>query len=245
MEKLKNLIINGNQLKSLTINDHLKQLDASDNTERSFSLSLRNNVALTSLKLSNLDIAHYDEILTAIQQLSNLENLDLSYNNLELFDFKQPRLPLALKSLNLMRSDLHSLNHWGDVKKLLPNLKEINVMDNFLSCNELNSIIKSFTSSNLNVTGLSEEKSVDDFVAKNCAVEGHKNRKRKVIEVCDRKGNGNLILLIFLIISLLGYVTGAIIYFNIFTLLKRMFSSKINHVASSPRGNLINEYENA
>jgi Leucine-rich repeat (LRR) protein len=241
--RLTDLSIRGNSLQFLTINDDLQRLDASDNTERSFALSFGNNRALTSLALANLDIVHFEHILASLPQLDKLVNLDLSENNLESFDLAAHNLPQSLQTLNLKRTDLHSLVNWKSLQ--LPDLKEINIVDNFFGCSELPLVLAKFRELNVNVSGLAAAGSEQEFVKQNCAADSHRKRKQAAADGVSQSATGsNTLLWTFLIICVLGYVIGAALYFNDkYNFVGMIKNANIRQMTSSRRGNLFDETE--
>jgi len=165
--KLKHLNIHGNSLTKLSINDNLEQLDASDSKERAFEIDFGENYALKELKLSNLDVPDFNKLFQYIGKLDQIENLDMSHNNLETFDFGNKQLPKSLNLLNLERANLRTVENLKDLKVVLPNLQEINILDNLLSCKDLQIVIDDFLNSNINVTGLDAEHMIE-FIESNC-----------------------------------------------------------------------------
>ncbi|KAG5681914.1 hypothetical protein PVAND_011318 [Polypedilum vanderplanki] len=244
--KLIELNIRGNALQYLTINDDLEMLDASDNTERSFDISFGNNKKLISLALANLDIVHYENIFAGLHQFEKLLNLDLSENNLEFFDLKAHNLPQSLQTFNLRRTDLHSLLNWKSLYSILPNLKEINIVDNYFSCSELPSILESLQEFNVNISGLSAANDKNKFVQQNCAADSHRKRNHSK-GACVQKSSNNTILWILLIICLSGYFIGAVIYANkVYNFIEKFKSINVPSMTVSPNNqsrNLIEEQD--
>jgi Leucine-rich repeat (LRR) protein len=208
--ELKELKVRGNVIKSLTINSNLLKLDASDNTERFFNISFMDNVAITHLTVSNLELLNYNELLAQISELRNLKVLDLSDNNLEYIDLKYHKLPNTLQALNLFDTDLHSIFYWKNIKDYLPNLRSINMQGNFLKCDELNDMIQIFNDLNINVTGSDKN---SDFVLMNCAHDTHRKRQ-PAQKFVYTKTSKNVILWILVTICVLGYLIGTAFYFN-------------------------------
>lgn len=202
---LKHLNIHGNSLTKLTINDNLVILDVSDSRERSFEINFGENNAMKELKLSNLDMSNYEKLFHDIAKLNQLENLDISHNNLETFDFAYYLLPKSLKLLNLERTNLRTLENVKNIKNVLPNLREINILDNLLSCKDLPIIKESFKNLNLKMTGLNVSNEAE-FIKNNCADDSHHKSTSNDNEI------DKIILWTFLIISLIVNVICAVLF---------------------------------
>lgn len=193
--KFRELNICANFIETLNVSKILEKLDASNSNERLFKINFGTGSWMKELKLSNLDIVDYDHLLNQIKHLNNLENLDLSHNNLESIDFQE--FSKSLEILNLERTNLRSFDNLEHLKNLIPNLKQINIQDNLFECNELPEIIKKFKKHDVNVTGLIDE-NLKEFVEKNCAPPS--NRGDHHHQVCHTGSSGALIF--FFIVSL-------------------------------------------
>ncbi|CAG9806179.1 unnamed protein product [Chironomus riparius] len=148
---IKELLICGNSLQLLIINKQLVILDVSYNNGNSLEIDFGSESALECLKLSNLKLFDYTDILANISKLNNLMHLDLSMSNLTTFDFDNNMLPKSIKVLNLMNTQLKVLKNFKNILTAAPNLKEIILNGNFLKDKELWDISKKF---GINVTGL-------------------------------------------------------------------------------------------
>lgn len=201
--KLMEVNVRANFIESLNVSTMVKKLDASNSNERLFKINFGAGSSMKELKLSNLDIVDYDHLLDQVKHFNHLESLDLSYNNLERFDFEEA--PKALKYLNLERTNLRSLDNLKYLKILIPNLKEINIQDNLFECNELPKIIEDFKQQNVNVTGLMDE-NLKEFVEKNCALPGHRGDH----QVCHSGSTG--VLIFFMTVSLFCNIMIVIVF---------------------------------
>jgi Leucine-rich repeat (LRR) protein len=227
--QLRDLRIGGNRLKKLSINENLKVLNVSKNRERSFSISFDQNYALTYLYLSNLDIVLYDDILNDIKKRHNLKELDLSRNNLVSIDLEVHQFPRSLEVLDLKKTDLHSLKNWENLSSLLPNLKALNIQDNFFDCNEFSKIIAALQNARIKIVGLNDESNRVEFLKQNCATKSYHNRnsERKIVEDDD----SSTVVWLILIVCLGGYlVVGIFILNKKFNLSERILGNSQPHI---------------
>ena len=108
-------------------------------------------VIIDCLKLSNLKLLDYPDILGNISKLNHLMHLDLSMSNLTTFDFDKNMLPKSLQFLNLEKTQLTVLKNFNNIPTVVPNLKEMILNGNFLKDKELLEIYKQ---TSVNVIGL-------------------------------------------------------------------------------------------
>lgn len=208
---LKDLNIGGNEINSLTINKHLEVLNASNNKKVSFKINFGFNSQLKHLNLSNINNKDYENIMNDLKNLSHLESIDLSHNNLTTFDFKA--LPSSLKVLNVKETNLMTLVNSKNLENQLSNLKEINILGNSIDCAEFSLILKNLIKLNITVTGYRkghEEK----FVKENCKISEIKENRKKFVE----RMLGNVLHLIMIIAYVLisftiGIINITLVYF--------------------------------
>ncbi|XP_070508099.1 leucine-rich repeat protein SHOC-2-like [Chironomus tepperi] len=201
--KFRELNIRANFIESLRVSRLLEVLDASDSNERQFKINFGLGSAMKELKLSNLDVVDYGPIIRLVKNLKDLEVLDLSHNNLEIFDFRQAAT--SLEDLNLERTNLRSIDNLKYIKVLIPNLKQLNIQDNLFDCSEFPQIIDTLKEQNINITGLVDG-GLQEFVEKNCAAPSHRGDH----QVCPEGGSG--VLMFFFIVSLFFNVICGVVF---------------------------------
>lgn len=80
-----------------------------------------------SLILKNKNIGNYELKLLSAYEIKNLENLDLSHNNISNTETLDKFNLSKIKNIDLSFNNIHNLNHMENMCKKLVNLEVLNI----------------------------------------------------------------------------------------------------------------------
>lgn len=103
--------------------------------------------SLQTLKLADTKIKRIPQ--KAFVNLKELISLDLSQNQFDSFDFDELKSCPGLTTINLRNGNVQELIGWEQVKTLLPNLTEVDLYNNQLTCEKMKKMENSFERHNI------------------------------------------------------------------------------------------------
>lgn len=105
--------------------------------------------SLQTLKLADTKINQIPQ--RAFMNLKKLISLDLSQNQFNSFNFDDLKNCPGLTTINLRNGNVQELIGWEQVKTLLPNLTEIDLYNNQLTCDKMKKMEESFERHNIEI----------------------------------------------------------------------------------------------
>lgn len=165
----------------------LKNLEYLDLSEVPIDLDAQAFKGLDKLQVLNLRGAISKKLpKNVFVDLKKLSLLDLSFSQLQEFDFLQVENSVELETIKLRESRLYALNNWKNLTGKLKKLKELDIYGNKFSCVDFPNMVNEFEAKNIVLTQ-SEEIGRSTFERDSCFDE-----KTRAAEFTSEDGLGFL-----------------------------------------------------